>query len=458
LETLPPGGQSATITITATDRAGQSKQYAIPVSLDFRLPYVRTVIPNVIAAGSATSLRITGDGLDPATYPDLHVGAQQPQNIHQRFLILTEALFDLPAQAAGPHVVSFTNALGLTRSNATLYVSAAASPLPGAIVSAGTKSKLIYDRVRQQMYAVNPGAARIERFAWNASTSQWDTLASVALTGVLDAALERANHDLIAISDSQLFRISLDAASPTPVPLYTLADRNCGRSLFHIGVADNDHALVTYIQNTCAGGADPPLIFDLILGTSIVTTPTNTAVAAGLIAGSGREFLTYIGASQGTPTNSLLRFDSPTDYVSAPYLPEAPPQIMAIDTDNTGTYVLLNNSLLGALGGSYATASGNLPTPIGRAVRLGPGSALGSRIYSYVYQVNGTRRVDVRDLNWQGFMFTDLGPINISDDLGDVARDADLTVPDTIALTVASEDNLLLLSGPARIVVLSTPP
>jgi hypothetical protein len=82
-----------------------------------------------------------------------------------------------------------------------------------------------------------------------------------------------------------------------------------------------------------------------------------------------------------------------------------------------------------------------------------------SRVYSYVHQLGNPRRVDAREMYWSGgFSPTDLGPLAIADDLGDVGRDADLTQPDTLAMTLAEEDRLLFVSGPSRIAVLQTPP
>ncbi len=456
LEQLPPAYYGGTVSITATDRAGQSRQYSIPVTFNLLLPFVRAVVPNFIAANSATSLRITGEGLDPATYPDMRVGTQAPQNIHQRFVLPSEALFDLPAQSVGQYVVTFVNALGLTRSDAIVNVSSAAPPSPGVIVSAGTKSRLIYDQVRQRLYAVNPGAGRIDRFAWNASTSTWDTMASVTLAGVVDAALERSNRDLIAITDTQMFRIALDAASPVPAAIFTLGDTSCGRSLFQIGVMDVEQALVTLIQKTCPGGVDPPVIFDLVRDVPVITSPVNIGVAAGVVAISSREFGNFIGAAQPMSPNVFFRIDSLSDYLFSLYFPVSPAVVRALDVDATAAVTLVNNDTVAYVSGYDASADVPMPAPIGRVARLGGYNNSIVRIYSYVYPPAGSRHVDVRNLNGNGF--TDLGPISIADDLGDAARDADLSTPDTLAMTPAIDEHLLFLSGPSRIVVLSTPP
>jgi hypothetical protein len=456
LEQLPTGSRQAKITITATDRAGQAITREILVNLDLRLPYVRAIIPSVIAANTSASLRITGEGMEPENYPDLRVGTQTPGNIHRRIIVPSEAQFDVSPLASGQHVVTFRNSLGLLRSHATLVATAIVTPAtPSVIVSSGAKSRLIYDRQRARLYAVDPTDHEIERFEWDGSS--WMTLSTVSVPGIVDADLERSGRNLVIITDSEIRRLPLDASSPSTTSLYTLTDRTCGRSFFHVSVPDNEEALLTLTQAACPGGAEKVLIFDLIRGI-FIDEPSAPVLVDAIVAASAREFTSYIATTKASSAiNPLRNFASLTNGFSVPNIASPPDPILTLDTDATGVRVLLNNNTLAQFGVNNIRAV--LPGPDGRVARLGEVASDRSRVYSYVHQLGNPRRVDAREMYWSGgFSPTDLGPLAITDDLGDVGRDADLTQPDTLAMTLAEEDRLLFVSGPSRIAVLQTPP
>jgi hypothetical protein len=456
LDQLPAGSRQAKITITATDRAGQAVTREIPVNLDLKLPYVRAIIPSVIAANTPASVRITGEGMEPENYPDLRVGTQTPGNIHRRIILPSEAQFDVSPLASGQHVVTFNNALGLQRSHATLVTTAIVTPAtPSIIVSSGAKSRLIYDRQRARLYAVDPTDDEIERFEWNGSS--WTTLSAVSVPGIADADLERSGRNLVVITDSEIRRLPLDAASPSTTVLYTLTDRTCGRSFYHVSVPDDEQALLTLTQTMCPGGAEKVLIFDLIRGI-FIDEPSAPVLVDAILATSAREFMSYIATTKASSAiNQLRNFASLTNGFDVPNITSPPDPILALDTDATGVRVLLNNNTLAQFGVNNLKIV--LPGPDGRVARLGEVADDRSRVYSYVHQSGNPRRVDVRELFWGfGFTPTDVGSLAVADDLGDVGRDADLTQPDTLAMTLAEEDRLLFVSGPSRIAVLQTPP
>jgi hypothetical protein len=445
LETLPPGFRSANIAITATDRTGHVHHVDMPVNLILRLPFVRSITPSAIEAGSSLPLRLSTEGATVEHFANLRVGSLTPQNIHQQFVGDFEVLFDMTAVPLGEHLVSFENALELQRSNATLASRALDTPPDGELVSNGVKSKLLFDRKRARLFAIDPGANEIERFQWNGAV--WATLPSVAVAGLVDAELERSGFGLVILTDGALLRLPHDGDNPPLEVLHTLADRTCGRSFFRVGVPDDEQAVLTLTEG-CSGDGERPPIFDLIRRQLLdVELP---ALPPSMIIATSDGFRAFVGASEGHPFLArVLQFDSPSEIFSQINLQSVPPTVRALDVDGIANKLLINNDTM-----FETTQDQRTPVPPGRVMRI---TRDGSRAYSYLHPPSGSRRIAVLDLDSNSLPLPEIGSIPVTVDLGDAQRHPDVSVPDTVAMTLAAEDQVLFVSGPQRIAVMRLP-
>jgi hypothetical protein len=445
LEVLPPGGRSTNIVITATDRAGQATQINVPVVFVLRLPFVRTIIPSVIEAGSSVPLRIVTEEATPDDFANLRVGSQIPQNIHRRFNSGFELLFDVSAMPLGEHLVRFENALGLWRSNATLTSRALDTPPDGELVSNGAKRKLLFDRKRALLYAIDPGDEEIERFRWNGAV--WSTLTPVPVAGLVDAALERSGLSLAIITGGELLRLRHDDDNASLEVLHTLQDRSCGRSFFRIGVPDDDQAMLTLTQG-CSSEGEPPVLFDLIRHQLV--DAALPAMPPALVFATGDDFRSFVGASQGHPfLAALQQFDSPSNIFSSVNLSPAPATVRALDADDIGDKLLINNDTVFE---TFQSRRRDM-TP-GRVARI---TRDGTLAYAYLHPPGGSRRIAVLDLVSNNLAVIEIDSIAVGVDLGDAQRQPDLSVADTLAMTLAAEDRVLFVSGPQRIAVITVP-
>ena len=447
LEVLPPGFRATSLTITATDRAGQITQVNVPVNLNLRLPFVRTVIPRVIEPGAVAPVRITTEKLTIDDLANLRVGDQTPQSVPQHAPAEFELRFDAPALPAGAHEVRFDNALGLRRSNATLVAKALVTPSTSEIVSSGSKSKLLYDRQRDRLYAIDPGDAEIERFQWNGVS--WDALAAVPVAGIVDAELERSGNALVVVTDDEVLRLPFEPDNAALASLHTLADRSCARSFFRAGVPDDDQAMISHtldLGDSCSDAGAVPVLFDLIRREA-VTAPLPQLPPYTIFA-SSNGFRYFVGASEPHPLAPLGQFDSPFDSYSQIRL--FPETVRALDVDSTGLNLLFNNDTI-----YDGVQDVDRAVPPGRVSRI---SGDGTRVYAYLHPTGGSRRIAVLEVPpVLSSPVSEIASVPVTVDLGDAQRDPDLAIPDTLAMALGPDDQVLFISGPQRIAVIALP-
>jgi hypothetical protein len=259
LETLAPGAQSATVTFTYDAAPGTTVPVTVPVELTLNLPIIDTVMPRVSVTGIGGEVVLRGRGF-PAVLPSGALfGTAAAQSTTP--LSATELRSVPPASlTAGSYLVTLANALGLSRSTATLEVMDVTTRTAASVASSGAKVRIAYDDVRGALYVANGGAGRIDRHRASAGwVKASDGSDEIPLSGIKNIALSPDGATLLAVAGTT-FRLvdvptfALRATQPTAVAPSSAA----------VGLEMTNSAHAVYIAED--GLWNKPGVFDLITG------------------------------------------------------------------------------------------------------------------------------------------------------------------------------------------------
>jgi hypothetical protein len=174
LETVAAGAQAATVDFTYDLGSGTTATRKVPVDLLLDLPHVTTVAPRISVAGVGGDVILRGGGFATPFTGALRFGTADATAVTTASA--TEVRATPPTTlAAGSHLVTVPNALGLTRSTARLEVVATAVRTLTSVASAGHKGAVVFDDARKVLFVANTGdetthvGGKVERFREAAS-------------------------------------------------------------------------------------------------------------------------------------------------------------------------------------------------------------------------------------------------------------------------------------------------
>lgn len=429
--------------------------------LTTRMPRAGAAFPYVLAAGTPTTVSLAGADILAEDLGRVRLNRQPLSAFPGATAALTstsEIALSLPAMTAGTYDVSFDNALGLSRSRATLKVINTSAPGAGEISSSGNRVKLLFDRVRNRLLAVDTLEGEIERYEWNGS--QWTTLPAIALPGLLDAALLRDGKQAVATAAGGLTMLDLDSGDasldpgtahldcPSSSPLNTAVTEQgllfasvsgyiCGPNPYSIGAYSDIQEL-----DLLSGYMDNPVPLD-----NLMTWFANDAALA--TSGDGRYLVLGENGTSGgrygvfdTRTREFFDRGDSFRFGLAYYY--------RLDVDRAGSKVVVNNQIVRNRSGATL---GLLPANAAASI-----SADGTRAYIYVHGAGGTGHIEVIDLT------TPVGNQEYPQLGADIPVPSDLGAPGGVSGNVTSfdaalstDERLLFVSGSTRIVAIALP-
>lgn len=247
-----------------------SSSGADDMRLDFRLivdlPRAQFVAPYVIETGEVASVIMRGDGFDSLTTEDVSVGGQPVTEV--QVVSETEARVILPALATGAHDVELASSLGIDQSDVRLVSAAPLNAQEEFIPLSGNKRRLIYDAERRAVYAANTVDDRIDRFSFNGTAWQADSL---AIAGLRDLALMPNGAVLLALTTASV--VYVDTTTFAVQEAVPYSPSSVDDHLDGIAVANNGLASIVRV-NQSRGGAWQTRRFDAVdkrfLGLSVI--------------------------------------------------------------------------------------------------------------------------------------------------------------------------------------------
>jgi hypothetical protein len=269
------GTYPGTITLAYSAGSTAERQLVVNVRLDLSLPRVRSVAPYAIEAGRSDSHILRGEGFAGLqSSQGLRFGATTVSNF--QVISDTEIRLTVPALPVGAHTVLADNALGLSRSGATLH--AVQTPaFAEASLPRGNRwpRRTLYDPLRTAIYTVDNNfdtGAAMGLYRSRYVNGTWEEAPYVYLPNIYDAAMDIDGQSLYLSVGSGLYRLDLNDASATPqfiqaIPQYSqLEVLNDGHLL--IGgdctymVTSLDGRQTMLVPRGCTSGSYPIRIFE----------------------------------------------------------------------------------------------------------------------------------------------------------------------------------------------------
>jgi hypothetical protein len=207
----------------------------IPVALDMHVPEVHMIAPVAFTDSLTTDyVVVRGTGLaDPSA--TLKIDGASVAGANLTPISDTEVRLIPAGLAVGDHSVTVDNALGLTRTSATLRVvdppAYASYTLAAAPDDFGAVSRVVASAANGMVFSANcffcdgGGAETVHRFAYDAGTSQW-TVDTYTFPGLIDIALSLDESRLFVLTSDKLLAVDpvTMAAIGSPVSLPALVD------------------------------------------------------------------------------------------------------------------------------------------------------------------------------------------------------------------------------------------
>jgi hypothetical protein len=262
LAKLGSGSYAANVVLQYTDSAGVARTATVSVGLALALPRVSAVMPYAVAAGHAVPLVLTGSGLQKLNAGQVTIGGNPVSTLS--VLSDTTMRVMLPALPAGTYPVSVSNITGQNFSTGAFTVIPAVVRPYQAFASSGMHTRLVFDDVRQTLYAVNVDQQRIERYHYDGSA--WQALTPWLVASVTDASLTPDGQALIAIGETSIYRADLKDSSAVPQVIHSGGlDTVASGYLYRMAVASDSHVILTTDSHCCSGNF-PVFNYDLNSG------------------------------------------------------------------------------------------------------------------------------------------------------------------------------------------------
>lgn len=193
-------------------------------TLNKKLPEIYTTLPSTVAAGSASTLRVTGRGLSQlGDGTRFHIGSVGGSSLTAVITSDTSAIVYVPALAAGPQQISVANDAGLATNTAMLAAATPGSLSYATVANTGEKRSALFDSSRNTVYAVNLTQNTLVRYrlvgsAWQVDGKPVASIGDMAMTPDRRTLLVGSGTNLLAIDPDTLATTSTYAAGGSLVP------------------------------------------------------------------------------------------------------------------------------------------------------------------------------------------------------------------------------------------------
>jgi hypothetical protein len=310
LETLPAASHTAAVTFTYEASPGVSTTVSVPVTLLLDLPLLTVVAPRVSVAGVGGEVILRATGVPPGLTGPVRFGGADATA--QTRVSSTEVRATPPASlAAGSHLVTVANALGLSRSTARLEVVAEGSLGAAAVANAGAKTRIVYDDASRTVYVANAGAGMIQRHRGAAGWAlAGDGSDQVALSSLKNVVLTPDGKTLLAVAGTT-FRL-VDTAT---FALAATQPSGAAPSNAIVSLEMSHAGRAVYVGNAPTGFTTPGLL-ELGAGTTSSLTGFGLLHNAALV--SGPNGARVAGLSRGISPQAVAVWDATTGAVSTP--------------------------------------------------------------------------------------------------------------------------------------------
>jgi Viral BACON domain len=424
LETLPFGPSAAVVTFAYDAPGGGAEQVVVPVSLYLALGQLTHVMPRTAVAGVAGPGAAYGVGAWGITVGGVDVVPSLNQ-------------LTFPALAAGTYPVSVLNALGLSRSQASLRVVDPVTRAASATASPGRKTQLAFDDAAGVLYAANAGAGAVERFREAAGWAR----EALPIAGLRDAALSPDGATLAALAGAEVKVVDAASFALDPQqPAAAIPEPGAAALDWRIAYGGDRRALL--IRADAQAGT--PYLFD---GASLA------AVAGGArpggqpgVPGDGTDiWITHPSASPALPVtvyqttfqSFLDRTAFAGDHVSA---------------DRGGVFILFQRD------GSASGTSDTLLLDARTAFPVPGGGKLPGTIANAILTQDGSRAVALDGSTGNVRVFAFDPATGLFAELGPAGGTAPIAPPGPGAvLALSADDRTLFLAGDGSVVVFPLP-
>jgi cysteine-rich repeat protein len=394
-------------------------QLFAPPELQFAAPYVGYT-------GRPGTLSVNGVGFQPGLPIVIGIGdLRVPVTPTSAF----QVTLAYPGLAAGRYPITLVDPPAAAPDLPELVIVDPPAFTYQALPLSGGRTRIVYDAERQALYAVNPNAQQIERFAFTGGA--WAALPPIAVPKLTDIALTPNGRSLIVVDEAEINQMSLQDGAFALTPLAPLPHDAC--NLFaNAAAAGNGKLFVT--SNITGTGFCPTYIYDLRDGSIASTSSFDSGFPVASADGNhvlidGHNFSETFSIYD-TRTDSL---SGATVNISIAYAISLSGDAGRVIMDDTQVY----DRALGRLGnvayhGSFATIA----------------STDGRRAFSYAQDAPHTR-IEVYDLDGAlqtGAMYPLLSSLPVADNVNGANEYA-------MALALTPDDAVMFVAGASKLLV-----
>ena len=443
----------ANVTLSATGLTPVS----FPVTLNKRLPEVFMASPNPLAAGRASTVKVSGRGFNQLTASRTFQLAGVT-GVVATVTSDTSAVLTVPATTAGQRIVSIPNAAGLSARDSQLVTLAVPTLAYAAVATTGEKRASLFDASRTAVFAVSWIDGALVRYRYNGSSWVTTTL-PVATIGAMALSPDKRT---LYVSSGVNTLLEVDPDTMQIRTSRSLDPPNGLMSFEHTRTRGQGWAISNDLKLWFGSDASwsPLSYYDIVnnrfgsisegMGSNSLLTGASFAAPAD----GSRMFVSQSGISPAQPS---YLYSPATGALSSPTLL---PMDTPVQFSENGSRMLANETML--YDGTNFALLGQTP-PVSGIRTLSVLSASGTRIYSLVTASHNTlvvSRVDVYDttqLSAGTTYFVKLGEIAVSDRAGDCSAPTSFYCEELGSLNVSPYGNALFWVGNTRLVVLPIP-
>lgn len=277
---LASGTYNEKLLFSYTGSDSVQRDLEVPVTVTSTLPAISIVAPFQLPSQAGTML-LRGVGFNTLTGANKVKIGQTSFNIAGRDsdtqLRVTHTGF-----APGSYTVALETTSVLPLQQGNFVVPAAPTPTAQVLNAPGSRSLMVFDYERYQLYAYNETSQAIEVISHNAGT--WQISKTVPMTNVLDLTLTKDSKQLLIAKGAELWSIDLTNAEWPSALLYSQSGSSCGLRFSDIATL-NDNKVAIALQYSACSGFTSVHMYDLtnnrIFGTYMSFMPSVAASADG---------------------------------------------------------------------------------------------------------------------------------------------------------------------------------
>lgn len=328
---LPLGRTTEKLIFSYTAADNSSHDVEVPVTIVSNLPSIQVVTPYQLPNQAGTFI-IRGYGFNSLS------GSPKVQIAGKSYPITardsdTQVRVPHTGFAPGSYTVKLESSSLLPLQQGAFVVPAAVAPAAQVIEAAGSRSSMVFDYERYQLYAYNETTQAIEVVSY--ASGSWQISKSYPIAEVSDMALTKDAKQLLLSKGNELW--SIDVTSPEWPASLVYADSNAVCALRFSQLATlNDNKVAIAAQFTACTGYTSVYIYDLAKKQLLSSYSASMPVVAATGDGS-KLVLGQTGVSPQAPLHVL----SSLNYQLQPY--NTPRDVTELTANRDGSRLLINH-------------------------------------------------------------------------------------------------------------------